>query len=189
MWWASVLSACCGISLASSATRWSFVEMFPELELSAICPSRDSVPRCPLPSTGSPRVRVSLLRRYYEAFRLPSAHRAALRSSLARRFPPLVEAHGSPRFLESPDARMPGSQTPVGPRPQVRCGVEVLPSVSRTTSAPTKCHFRGSMTQPAHSLCTLHARGYPRPAQHSVLAVDLLCQTGLATRWALMKGF
>src|ERR1700692_3380975 len=145
--------------------------MFPELELSAIYPSGDSVSRCPLPSTGSSRVRVSLLHRYYEAFRRPPTRPAALRSSLARRLPPLVEADGPPRFLESPDARMPRSPTPVGLRHQAPCGVEVRPSVIGTTSAPTKCHFRGSMTRPARSLCTLHARGYPRPAQHSVLAV------------------
>src|SRR5579862_812955 len=99
MWWASVVNACCGLSLASSATRWSLGEMFPELEVSAIVPSCDSVSRCPLPSTGSPRVRVSLLRRYYEALRLPPTRYDTLRYSLARRLPPLVEADGHPRFL------------------------------------------------------------------------------------------
>jgi len=48
-----------------------------------------------------------------------------------------VEADGPPRFLESPDANMPRSSTPVGPRHQTLCSVEVRPSVFRTTSAPT----------------------------------------------------
>jgi hypothetical protein len=52
-----------------------------------------------------------------------------------------------------------------------------IPTTSRyclpyihTTSAPTTNLFRGSITQPAHSLSTLHNMGYPNAAQDSLPA-------------------
>ena len=54
---------------------------------------------------------------------------------------------------------------------------------------PRQLDFRGSMTRPAHSLCTLRSAGYPNATQHSLPAAGQLCRAGLATRWVPMKGF
>lgn len=43
----------------------------------------------------------------------------------------------------------------------------LLPSAIPNTSAP-RCHFRGSITQPARPLCTLRRRDRSRTTQHSV---------------------
>lgn len=65
---------------------------------------------------------------------------------------------------------MPRSQTPADP-PHPACSVRtMLPSVIATTSAPPQTPFRGSITRPAGSLCTLRRRGRPRTTQHSVPA-------------------
>ena len=45
----------------------------------------------------------------------------------------------------------------------------MLPSGLRTPSAP-RLWFRGSITRPAHSLCTLRSRDHSRTTQHSVPA-------------------
>ena len=39
----------------------------------------------------------------------------------------------------------------------------MVPSALSTASAPPEKYFRGSITRPADSLCTLHALGCPRP--------------------------
>jgi hypothetical protein len=67
-------------------------------------------------------------------------------------------------------ACMPRSQTPADRLPQASSGSAMLPSANLTTSAPPKCHFRGSITRPASTLCTLRSRGRPRTTQHSVPA-------------------
>ena len=46
----------------------------------------------------------------------------------------------------------------------------MLPSAKLTASAPQQYHFRGSITQPTGTLCTLRSRGRPRTTQHSVPA-------------------
>src|SRR5262245_21891374 len=58
-----------GICLASSAIRSIFVETVVGLEFPFIFPSNGSVPRQPLPSSGSVG-RLSPIRRYYELLRL-----------------------------------------------------------------------------------------------------------------------
>jgi len=49
--------------------------------------------------------------------------------------------------------------------------------------------FRGSITQPTGSLCTLHNMGYPIVVQHSVPAAGTLSRAGFVTRWVPMNGF
>ena len=118
--------------------------MVSDLDISAIVPLRRSAIRRPLPSTGSCGS-VPRLRRYYDAFRLPAAHPAALRclrlavpllcarlslpspAERSRRRPGALnlpaapraghraETAGPPRFLENPSVLMPCSSTPVGP--------------------------------------------------------------------------
>jgi hypothetical protein len=65
----------------------------------------------------------------------------------------------------------------------------MLPSAVTNTSAPaTMEFFRGSITQPVHSLSTPRSRGRPRTTQDSLPAAGLLCRAGLATRWVPMQG-
>jgi hypothetical protein len=60
------------------------------------------------------------------------------------------------------------------PRRTVRASLftarPMLPSAQKTTSAPRSVSFRGSITRPAHPLCTPRSRGHPRTTQHSVPA-------------------
>jgi hypothetical protein len=60
---------------------------------------------------------------------------------------------------------MPASQLANNPTTCRYC----LPYI-HTTSAPTTHLFRGSITQPAHSLSTLHNMGYPNATQDSLPA-------------------
>ena len=80
-----------------------------------------------------------------------------------------AETTGPPRFLDIPHARMLRSRTPVEPRCQATFDTSMLPSAVVTTSASTSSNFRGSITQPTRSLCTLRSAGYPDTTQHSVL--------------------
>lgn len=50
------------------------------------------------------------------------------------------------------------------------CGTSVLPPLRKPRRPPPSVSFRGSITRPARSLCTLRSRGYPRATQHSVPA-------------------
>ncbi len=45
---------------------------------------------------------------------------------------------------------------------------------------PARIYFRGSITRPARSLCTLRSRGHPRTTQHSVPAGASLGRSGLS---------
>ena len=81
-----------------------------------------------------------------------------------------AETTGPPRFLGIPRARMPRSRTPVESRCQALSDTSMLPSAVVTASASTPSNFRGSITQPARSLCTLRGAGYPLTTQHSVPA-------------------
>ena len=195
MWCASVVSAVCGSSCASFATWWSFVEMVDEPGVSFIVPSASSMLRHRLPSTGS-LGSVPPLQRYYAVLRLPAAHSVSLRClrstvpksapvSLPRRAEParrglgLVtrcpsgftsEASGPPRFLGVPVAHMLRSRTPVESQRPGLLGRAMQPSAVVTASASTSTNSRGSLTQPARSLCTLRSAGYPYTTQHSVPA-------------------
>jgi len=105
MRWARLRNAMSGASLASFATRSSFVETSTEVCGSAIFPSNSSMTRCrPLlggvPRVGSPAS--SLLLRHSDSPRPRSA-----RLRFARRFHLPVEATGPPRFLGDPRVHAP----------------------------------------------------------------------------------
>ena len=63
-------------------------------------------------------------------------------------------------------AYMPRSSTPADPRPQATSGPAMWSFAGLTTSTP-HWSFRGSITRPARSLCTLRSRG--RPPDHATL--------------------
>src|SRR5438552_9851500 len=81
-----------------------------------------------------------------------------------------AETTRSPRFLGSPHVCMPRSLTPASSSHQACCGVSMRPSVVLTTSALASIVFRGSITRPAHSLCTLRRADRSATTQHSVPA-------------------
>ena len=82
-----------------------------------------------------------------------------------------AERTGPPRFLGVPDARMPRSWTPVeSPRLALIHDAAMRSSAVVTASTSTVLNSRGSLTQPARSLCTLRSVGYPITTQHSVPA-------------------
>jgi len=72
----------------------------------------------------------------------------------------LVETTGSPRFLGNPFANMPCSSTPADRIRQASKTYPMLPSARLTASAPRSVTFRGSITQPVHSLSTLRSSDY-----------------------------
>jgi len=81
-----------------------------------------------------------------------------------------TETTRSPRFLRSPDVRMPRSPTPASSSRPAFFGVSTRPSVFLTTSALAGIISRGSITRPAHSLCTLRSADHSATTQHSVPA-------------------
>ena len=82
----------------------------------------------------------------------------------------LRRRRGPPRFLDVPVAHMLRSRTPVESQRPGLLGPAMQPSAVVTTSASTTTNSRGSLTQPARSLCTLRSAGYPCTTQHSVPA-------------------
>src|SRR5690606_30756155 len=84
-----------------------------------------------------------------------------------------------PRFLGSPRAHAP-LYDPGGTPPPGHLGDTVLPSVLATTSAPTTKRFRGSITQPIHSLSTLRRPGHPGTTQDSLPAGGQPCRAGFS---------
>src|SRR5580658_1658748 len=123
IWWASVVSATSGASLASFAIRSSRVETVLELGVSVIFPSYGSmIRRCPLldgvPRVGSPASSLLLRRSDFPA---PLLRSLALRSAVPQHL--ATEALGSLRFLGNPPG-MPCSLTPVGP---LRRAIRALP--------------------------------------------------------------
>src|SRR5262245_50941093 len=52
-----------------------------------------------------------------------------------------------------------------------------------TASTSTVLNSRGSLPQPARSLCTLRSVGYPSPRNTRFRLVASLCRAGLVTRW------
>src|SRR2546425_374999 len=81
-----------------------------------------------------------------------------------------TETIRSPRFLRSPHVCMPRSPTPASSSRLASLGVSMRPSVRLTTSALAGIISRGSITRPAHSLCTLRSADRSATTQHSVPA-------------------
>ena len=90
----------------------------------------------------------------------PGAHPG----SLARRRSGLPGSWGAPHVC------MPRSSTPASSSRPASCGVSIRPSVFLTTSALAGIISRGSITRPAHSLCTLRSADHSATTQHSVPA-------------------
>ena len=164
------------------------------------CPrhlSTGSMLRPPLPSTGSARARSPASSVLWNA---PTPARPSRRVSLPSHgstAPPLVLDPGGPRVFGPrclgcsiggpPDplarrrAGLPGSwETPRCTCPALRprralhawpaLGVSTRPSIFLTTSALARVVCRGSITRPAHSLCTLRRADHSATTQHAVPA-------------------
>jgi hypothetical protein len=129
-----------------------------------------------LPSLGGTTRALSLRsHRHGVRRRGPGAFAYSLRLPLAGSG---VETTGPPRFLGNPRVRAllfdpGGTETPGHtappcclPRPQ-RCRL------------PQTGYFRGSITQPTHSLCTLRSAGYPNTTQHSLPAAGQALPGGI----------
>ena len=146
---------------------------------------------------------------HYAVLRLPAAHPVSLRclrstvpksapASLPRRAEParrglgLVtrcpsgftsEASGPPRFLDVPVAHMLRSWTPVESQRPGLLGPAMRPSAVVTASASTATNSRGSLTQPARSMCTLRSAGLPvTPRNTRFRLVANLYRAGFETR-------
>ena len=65
---------------------------------------------------------------------------------------------------------MPCSTTPQSGSSQAVTAQAMLPSTQKTVSASETVSFRGSITRPGNSLCTLRSQGRPWTTQHSVPA-------------------
>jgi hypothetical protein len=66
---------------------------------------------------------------------------------------------------------------------------KILPSTHWNGVGSHVALFRGSISRPTDSLCTLRSTGYPNTTQHSVPAVGTLGRAGFVTRWVPMTGF
>ena len=184
-----------GSLCASSAILRGRVEMTSRPNVPAICPCASSIIRSgaslrrvpwgefpdligsyqPTPTSRPPLVRrfVSFAQHY---------HRLALLRSLGTGRLPVGLDHfyraaraASPRWRRRDPgacatlAYMSRSSTPADPRPQATSGPAMWSSAGLTASTPQRS-FRGSITRPARSLCTLRSRGRPRTTQHSIPA-------------------
>ena len=175
-----------------------FVKMVSRLDVRGICPSGSSVVRPPpslhgvpwgrfprftgtmqrLRRLASPRRFVAFARRCHpdaSSFAPWTHGRHAPRARTISSAAPVdrvsrMESTRPPRFLGNPPAYMPRSSTPADPTTLAMTGRAMLPSAQKTASAPRSVPFRGSITRPAHALCTLRSRGHPRTTQHSVPA-------------------
>ncbi len=185
--------------------------------MSAIVPFRRSAIRRPLPSTGSCGS-VPRLHRYYEAFRLPAAHPAALRCLRlavplcalvfrSRRRPNAAAAGQGLWIYRLPlvpvTARrrqaLPGSwRTPVCSCPALRPRWDLRARPSRRFGAAFRGyynvgshddHLRGSITRPVHSLSTLRHHDHSWPRKTRFRLLATLCRAGLGTRWVPPQGF
>ena len=187
-----------GAFLANSAIRCSLVETLSGLGVPCIFPSSGSVAPAPLslhrvPRVGSPASQV----RWRAPTSCRPSRRASLPSrvtyprALVPFAPPPCRAHrseawtvcciGCPtRWLDGDDriSQVPGEPPCVYAvlfdpgRASVPgdCGTSVLPPLRKPRRPPRAVSFRGSITRPARSLCTLRSRGCPRTTQHSVPA-------------------
>ena len=139
---------------------------------------------------------VAFTRWYRAATRLARRGTASGRSSipgLFHRGPTRsvgVETSRSPRFLGNPPVCMPRSSTPASSARQARTfSVSTRPSVFLTTSALARVVCRGSITRPAHSLCTLRRADHSATTQHSVPAGGHPLPGGLGDPLGSAKGF
>src|SRR5258708_10785376 len=143
--------------------------MFSEPCVSFICPSIGSVCASPFPPRGP-------LERRPPAFSVLRRAPTSDRPSRLASFPSLggtssVSGDGriSPLPGGPPCERAPVCDSRGASAPGIaalRCG---LPCGKRRR-LPRRVPFRGSITRPTHSLCTLRSRGHPRTTQHSVPA-------------------
>ena len=184
--------------LARVAIFRCFVKMVSRLDVRGICPSGSSVHRPPpslhgvpwggfphftgtmqrLRRLASPRRFVAFARRFHPdaSCFAPCTHgRHASRARTISSAAPVdrvsrMESTRPPRFLGNPPVYMPRSSTPADPTTLATAGRAMLPSAQKTASAPQSVSLRGSITRPAHALCTLRSRGRPRTTQHSVPA-------------------
>jgi len=92
---------------------------------------------------------------------------------------------GIPSSWATP-ACMPCSSTPADRSHPASPMRAMLPSAYITTSAP-RLGFRGSITRPTGSLCTLRSRGRPRTTQHSVPAGGQPWPVRSCTCWVAKK--
>jgi hypothetical protein len=90
-----------------------------------------------------------------------------------------------------PVERVPRSSTPVVDEDSTHCRPRRSPSASARASAkPRDPLFRGSVTRPTFSLCTLRRRGYPSSTQHSLPGGGVPpCLDGAFTRWVSLLSF
>ncbi len=99
-----------------------------------------------------------------------------------------AETIGSPRFLKDPNACMPCSPTPAGIW-YIVASYQIVAFRLWNSVDSRLVLFRGSITRPADSLCTLRRMSCPTTTQHLVPAADTLSRAGLVTCRVPTKGF
>src|SRR5690606_363241 len=154
-----------------------------------------SLPGLRLPSTGSARVRVRRLRRYYSktptspAPSAPFSGRRTAASCALRSVRHCTTTGGLGHFSDGartvsfatekpetsqvpgePLARMPRSSTPVDRWLLASLGTSDAAFRSENDVGSTITSFRGSITRPTCSLCTLRSQARACTTQHSVPA-------------------
>jgi hypothetical protein len=170
--------------------------MVPRSNALSIFPSIGSLPRRPLPSSGSLWVRFpGLIGTMGRSDFLPSipggsltrppvpSSRCLIRSRRRPAPPTTGQGFGLPAPLPASQRRrqqdLPSSRQilsmqallpsdPGGTGAPGHSASAMLPSASDTASAPTTSEFRGSITRPASSLSTLRSDGYPSTTQDSL---------------------
>ena len=90
---------------------------------------------------------------------------------------------GKPQCVHAP------LSDPGGTLVRCRFAPEYCLPLLRQRRLPRLERFRGSITRPTRSLCTLRRAGYPTTTQHSVPAVGTLSRAGMNTRWVPMRSF
>ena len=78
---------------------------------------------------------------------------------------------------------------PGGTSTSGHCDASMLPSTNLTASAPATLSFRGSITRPARSLCTLRRVRYRTPRNTRFRLLAKLCRVGVITHRVPLKGF
>ena len=107
-------------------------------------------------------------------------------TSSARAASPAMEKTRPSRFLGDPCTHAPLSDPGGAPAPgPFGTGVGVFRSTDSVD--PARIYFRGSITRPARSLCTLRSRGHPRTTQHSVPAGGQPWPVRSLTCWVASK--
>ena len=207
MWCANVVSSSFGSIRASSASFSCRVEMTSRPDVLAICPSRSPMPGPPLPSAGflgagsptspvlsadsdpSPPIPpcfVSFARWYHALPRsLPGLR------PIPGAWAVLVAAPG-PLCVggDGEVSQVPGRPLPACPALRPRrspasgpCDADDGAFRKLNDVGSASNHFRGSITRPTGSLCTLRSRGRPRTTQHSVPAGGQPWPVRVCTCW------